>query len=89
MTAKQRKGQTPRKKRRIRLVVIPEPEPDTRVVLILDGEGTVVMSGPGGPTTMECGNCGAPLATDIELTLFVGSFVLKCNRCGLFNETPT
>lgn len=82
--APKRKGPTP-KKRRIRLAVIPEPEPNTRSVLIYTGEGTVVMRGPGN-VTMECGNCGAPIIVGVK-TSQLQNLVFKCPNCGAFNET--
>jgi hypothetical protein len=78
-----------RKRRTIRLVVIPEPEKGTRSVLIFNGEGTLAMrlagtSGP--PVTMVCGNCSAPLTEGITVDQ-VQNLVFRCNRCGAFNET--
>jgi hypothetical protein len=76
-----------RKKRVLRLVVIPEPAPGTRTVMNRTGEGTVVFAGQGGPPiTMVCGNCGAPLIEGMAVKQIQG-FVLRCNRCGAYNET--
>jgi len=71
--------------RRLRMMVIPEPEPNTRAVLIYTGEGTVVMQGEGN-VTMECGNCSAPLIEGVP-TGNIQNIVLKCPQCGAFNET--
>ena len=79
-----KKGPTP-KKRRIRLMVIPEPEPNTRSVLIYTGDGTVMIQGAGN-ITMECGQCGVPLIQGVNVSQ-VQSMVLKCPNCGAFNET--
>lgn len=79
-----KKGPTP-KKRKVRLNVIPEPEPNTRSVLIYTGEGTVVMRGPG-KVTMECGNCGVPLIVGVNVAQIRG-VVFRCPSCGQFNES--
>lgn len=79
--AKRGKGRS----RTIRMVVIPEPEPGTRSVLLLEGAGTIVMSGEGPPTTLVCGNCMAPLARGIRVDQ-IRNVVLRCNRCKRFNE---
>ncbi len=73
------------KKPRVSLAVIPEPEPDTRSVLVYTGEGTVVMRGDGN-LTIECGNCKAPLVVGLN-TSQLQNLVLKCPQCGEFNET--
>jgi len=85
--AKKRKGPTPKKRtqRRIRMMVIPEPEPNTRSVLVYTGEGTVVMRGPGN-VIMECGNCQVPLTEGVGVAQ-VQSLVLRCPNCGEFNES--
>ena len=82
--AKKRKVPTP-KKRRIKLMVIPEPEPGTRSVIVYTGEGTVVMTGPGN-VVMECGNCGAPLLKGVKVST-IQNLVFRCPSCGQFNET--
>jgi predicted RNA-binding Zn-ribbon protein involved in translation (DUF1610 family) len=74
-----------RAKRRLQLMVIPEPEPNTRMVFVFEGEGTVVMSGPGN-VVMECGNCGVPLVDGVAVGNLL-SIVFKCPSCGAFNET--
>lgn len=85
--AKKRKGPTPKKrtKRRLRMMVIPEPEPNTRSVLIFTGEGTVVMKGSGN-VIMECGNCGVPLIDGVAVGN-IQNLVFRCPNCGEFNET--
>jgi len=74
-----------RAKRHIQLMVIPEPEPNTRSVFIYTGEGTAVMRGPGN-VVMECGNCGVPLVDGVSVAN-VQNIVFKCPNCGAFNET--
>lgn len=74
-----------RSKRRIQLMVIPEPEPNTRSVFIYTGEGTVVMRGDAN-VVMECGNCGVPLIDGVPVGN-LRSIVFRCPNCGAFNET--
>jgi len=78
---------TQRRRRTIRLTVVPEPKPDTRTVLDYQGEGTVVIrSDDGPPITMVCGKCGAPLVQGVEIATIV-SIVFRCNSCGAFNDS--
>jgi hypothetical protein len=86
-----RKDPTP-KKRRVRLAVIPEPDPKIRSILA-PGEGfpkdTPIMTGDkASPASlvMECGGCGRALLVGIK-TSQVQNLVLKCPDCGAFNET--
>ena len=70
-------------------MVIPEPDPGTRSVLDRRGEGTLIFdfNRPGSPQTdMVCGNCGAPLVHGMAVSQ-VANLVLRCNRCGKYNET--
>lgn len=89
--SKRRKKTTgdPRKKgkRRVRLAVIPEPESDTRSVIVYTGEGTVAMRGQG-KVVLECGNCGKPIVDGLAMTQ-VRNLVFRCNNCGAYNETLT
>jgi hypothetical protein len=71
--------------RHIQLMVIPEPEANTRSVLNYVGEGTVAMRGPGN-VVMECGNCGVPLIVGVPVSA-VQNMVFRCQSCGAFNET--
>ena len=65
---------------------IPEPPAGTRMVLVI-GRGTVVIRGDDkeAPLTFICGDCSAALATRMYRRQ-LGAVVLKCNRCGAFNE---
>lgn len=74
-----------KKMRHIRMAVIPEPEPNTRAVIVYTGEGTVAMSG-GGSVILECGNCGEPIVDGVAMTR-IRNLVFKCNNCGEYNET--
>ena len=67
---------------------IPEPPQGARTVLsILEGTGTVVIADDDkkAPLTYLCGDCPATLATRTYHGQ-LGTVVLKCNRCGSFNE---
>jgi predicted RNA-binding Zn-ribbon protein involved in translation (DUF1610 family) len=75
----------PRATRHIAMMVISEPEPNTRSVLVYTGEGTVVMRGPGN-VVMDCGNCGAPLIEGVPVANLQG-IVFRCPNCGQFNDT--
>jgi hypothetical protein len=75
-----------RPQRHIQLRVIPEPEPNTRSVIVFTGEGTVVMRGPKPNIVMECGNCAASLVEGVPVAN-LQSLVLRCPNCGAFNET--
>jgi hypothetical protein len=82
-----KKAQT-RRTRIIRLHVIPEPKKGTRSVLLYSGEGTQMITTPNGPgIKLVCGKCDAPLAGGVPVSKIQG-MVLRCNKCGSFNETP-
>ena len=87
MAKKKAEKKPARKKteRRIRMMVIPEPEPNTRSVLVYTGAGTVLMRGPGN-VVMECGNCGAPLIVGMPVAT-LQSVVLRCASCGAYNDS--
>ena len=72
--------------KRIHLRSIPEPEPNTRSVILYQGPGTVVFKGTGS-TTFVCAACESPLAENVE-ELQLRSLVLVCKGCGAFNELP-
>lgn len=76
-----------RRKRAIPMVVIPEPAPGTRTVMVRTGEGTLVFDAPSGPaTTLVCGKCRAPLVQGMRVDQIEG-MVLRCNQCGAYNES--
>lgn len=80
------KGQK-RRRRVIRLVVIPKPDPTKRSILHYEGEGSVAMRAPDGPSiTMVCGQCGVPLLEGVSVDQ-VENLVFRCNGCGAYNET--
>lgn len=70
------------------LIVIPEPEPNTRSVLrshadVLD---TIVMRG-NGDIDFICGKCSAPLGQGLQSGQ-IRNVVLFCKRCKSYNEVP-
>ncbi len=71
---------------KIPLRLIPEPEKDTRTVIVFTGKGTVVMRGEATGRDYVCGNCGATILAGIGRGQ-VKNIVFKCNACGAFNET--
>jgi hypothetical protein len=82
--SKKRRKPKPRK-RTVHLVEIPEPEPNTRSVLVYTGEGTVIIKGTGN-VTMLCGRCQSPLAEGVEM-YGLQNLVLRCKNCGAYNDT--
>ncbi len=79
-------GKKRQARRTVRMVVIPEPAPNTRSVIVYMGPGTVAMRSQGN-VTMTCGNCGSPILESVKVGQF-RSLVFRCNKCGVFNETP-
>jgi hypothetical protein len=76
-----------RAKRRIQLMVIPAPEPNTRAILeAAEGLEILIMKGEGSNLVMECGACGAPLVEGVPVTA-IRNLVFRCPRCREFNET--
>lgn len=71
---------------RFKLRVIPEPESDTRSVLVYEGEGTVVMRGEETGFVHACGGCDAPLIVDVRPGQIV-NLVFRCSACGAYNES--
>jgi hypothetical protein len=76
-------------KRQILLQVIPEPDPETRVIFHHDGPNSVALSGTDrSAPDLCCGGCGAPLVTGVTETS-VDNVVFRCHACGAFNELTT
>lgn len=85
-----KEGPTPKRPKRpvarpIRMMVIPEPAPNTRSIIVYQGEGTVAMKGPG-TTVLECGSCGVPLVEGMRVAQ-IRQLVFVCPKCGAHNET--
>lgn len=82
--AKRKKKGARQPRRQIQMAVIPEPEPNTRSVLMYTGPGTVAAKGSGN-VTMICGNCASPILENVKVAQFQ-NIVFRCNKCGAFNE---
>jgi len=76
----------PEIKQKVSLKVIPEPDPNTRAVFILNNdEGTIVFQGFETQIALVCGNCSSPLVAGMNLEQ-IKNIVIKCNNCNRFNE---
>jgi hypothetical protein len=69
----------------IHLRVIPEPEPETRVIFRHAGPNPLVSGSDGSAPDLCCGTCGSPLVTGIAKMVFY-NIVFFCHVCGAFNE---
>lgn len=72
-------------KGQIRLNVISEPEPETRVIFQHAGPNPMVKGTDASAPDLCCGGCGAPLVTGIAKMVFF-NIVFLCHACGAFNE---
>ena len=70
-------------KRTLAMMVIPEPAPGSRAVLIPQS-GAPALRG-GGPLSYTCGKCGNLLLKDLMIEQ-ARSYVVRCGKCGAFNE---
>lgn len=69
------------------LAVIAPPDPATRAIFERSANTVgAFFTGISGPHTLECGTCSAELATRVHRQRF-GGIVLRCYRCGAYNET--
>lgn len=68
------------------LMVIPEPDPNTRTVFESTTENTILFQGYDVGVALCCGKCRSRLTLGIARSQILG-IVMKCNRCGAFNET--
>ncbi len=66
------------------MLVIAEPAPNTRTVLVPGFAGPVVKGA--GSLDYRCGGCGATLLENVEFEQ-IRNIVVKCFGCGSFNET--
>lgn len=67
----------------IRMTVIPEPKPNTRIVMVLDFKGPM-MKGTGS-LNYVCGVCGDVMLEGIAPKQ-VQNIVIKCFGCGVYNS---
>jgi hypothetical protein len=73
-------------KPKMSLRLIPEPDPETRVIFQHNGPGTIALSGTDrSAPDLCCGSCEAPLVRGIAQASAV-SIIFRCNGCGAFNE---
>lgn len=76
---------------RIDMFVIPEPDPDTRLVFVSEGirDRPYFSHGPqvAGEIDLVCGGCGHVLIEGAPSVQNFVNMVLKCPQCGEFNET--
>ena len=78
------------KRKPVRLMVIPEPEEGSRVVLKKDDASstTVFLRGNDSDApSLLCGGCGVVLVERTQRGT-MGGIVLRCPRCGSYNDTP-
>ena len=76
-------------KSRIRLHVIPEPDPETRVIFHHDGPNSVAVTGTDrSAPPICCAGCGETLMRGMAEMNFV-SVVFRCHACGAFNDIVT
>ena len=70
----------------IELLVIPEPDPNTRAVFIYDGPGTIGFTGFEVGLALCCGKCRSHLTEGIAKNN-LRNMVIKCKQCGSYNDT--
>ena len=73
---------------RIRLRVIPEPDPETRSVFqkLAGAPDSVFFAGSETTDAYVCGGCYTPLIIGLPLAQFQ-NLILRCGQCGRHNET--
>ena len=64
---------------KIRLKVIPQPALNTRTVSVSTFKGQ-------GDIDLLCGICGEILVEGISKGMTIGNIVIRCLKCGAFNE---
>ncbi len=69
----------------VSLIVISEPDPNTRAVFQMKGEGTIIFQGQSSEISFDCGQCGAQLAIGLQEQQ-LQNVVLQCAHCKAFNE---
>ena len=74
---------------RVSLVVIPEPEPDTRTILIQTGFPLRPIINSVGSIDYTCGDCEFVICKGLEGASQVQNIVFRCSHCSSFNETRT
>jgi predicted RNA-binding Zn-ribbon protein involved in translation (DUF1610 family) len=69
---------------RIWMVVIDEPKPNTRTVLVSGKDSAPPIEG-NGAITYVCGKCAFPIVENVNLDR-ISDIVFKCPSCGSFND---
>src|SRR3954453_8360661 len=72
--------QTEVKMPQIDMVLIPEPEPDTRAVFVFDPTMTGPLMRGNGSVTFRCGRCKRVLLENVGLEQ-IQNIVFKCPKC--------
>lgn len=68
------------------LKIIPEPEPNTRRVFMLQGLFPAFRGQ--GNVDLVCGKCGQILVEGAGSGLTISDVVIRCPKCRAFNEIP-
>lgn len=81
----------PRDVRHVRLPDIPKPPDGSRSVIVSDSRDPEFVFFRGEDPdrvrlSLDCGNCGKPLIVGVP-RMRIHDIVLRCPRCGSYNET--
>ena len=69
------------------LRIVPKPDLQTQAVIDYSGEGTIAINSKG-DLNLLCGQCESVLVQGVGNSVEdVGNVVIKCNKCGAFNDT--
>ena len=71
------------------MVVIPEPAPGTRDVLVMTASPPVPFAKGTADVDYVCGSCHFTLVQRLRTAAQLQNAVLKCPRCGAHNEPRT
>ncbi len=69
---------------KMKMKVIPEPAPNTRVILRF-APGKAMLGD--GDTDLLCGTCSEPLAKCLHSSTQANNVVFQCTKCGAFNDS--
>ena len=69
---------------KIQMVVIDEPKPNTRTVLVSGRDSAPPITG-NGAITYVCGKCSFPIVENVNSDQVL-NIVFKCPSCGAFND---
>jgi hypothetical protein len=71
---------------KVPLKIIPEPEPNTRTVFLLQGLFPAFKGE--GDIDKVCGNCGLILLEGVGRGIEIRNLVIRCPKCKSYNELP-